>query len=165
MGRQLILHAMTGSAARGARSRSRLSDQGSNSACMDPAPLCTTWPLYNLAHYRARRTTKIQCSSAGQPQPWMARLTEEWRGGSKRGIVIRVAGSSFRCLERFAGSARAQPNTLAKKFMDAKEAQMRAIGLGLITPAHAIKTATGRRIRRRYSVLSVITPPMCPGLH
>jgi len=129
----------------------------SNSACVDPAPLYDMAVL-NLAHYRNSADYEDSVFFNGQPQPWMAGLTEEWRDWLKKeGIVIgsRVIlplpeNGSF-------GFAQAQPNTLAKEAMDAKEAQMRAIGARLITPGHAIKTATEAQgdQEAEHSVLSL----------
>lgn len=129
-----------------------------NSASVDPSPLYDMAVL-NLAHYRNSADYEDSVFFSGQPQPWMAGLTEEWRDWlQEQGIRIgsRVIlplpeGGQF-------GFAQAAPNPLAKEAMDAKERQMQAIGARLITPGSAVKTATEAQgdQEAEHSVLSLV---------
>lgn len=129
----------------------------SNSPRCDPSPLYDMAVL-NLAHYRNSADYEDSVFFSGQPQPWMSGLTEEWRDWlQEQGIRIgsRVMlplpeGGAF-------GFAQAQPNQLAKEAMDAKEAQMRALGARLVAPGSAVKTATEAQgeLDAEHSVLSL----------
>lgn len=130
----------------------------SNSNHCDPSPLFDMAVL-NLGHYRNSADYEDSVFFSGQPQPWISGLTEEWRDwlqdeGIRIGSRVMLPlpeGGAF-------GFAQAQPNPLAKEAMDAKEAQMVAIGARLIQPGSATKTATQAQgeLEAEHSVLSLI---------
>lgn len=109
---------------------------------VDSAPLLDLATL-NLAHYRNSADYEDSIFFSGQPQPWMAGLTTEWRDwlhkekvyvGSRTVIPLPEKGSF--------GFAQAQPNTLAKEGMDQKEKQMSTLGARLVQRGGAQRTAT-----------------------
>jgi Domain of unknown function (DUF4055) len=114
-----------------------------NDASIDDAPLYDL-AYINRAHYRNSADYEDSVFLAGQPQPWISGLTEEWRDhlqkqgsaylGSRAMLALPVNGAF--------GIAQAQPNTLAKEAMDQKEAQMIALGARLIEATEANRTAT-----------------------
>jgi hypothetical protein len=115
----------------------------SNDPAIDEPPLYDLAYL-NRAHYRNSADYEDSVFLAGQPQPWMSGLTEEWRDhlqkqGSaylgSRAMLMLPQGGAF-------GIEQAQPNTLAKEAMDQKEAQMIALGARLIEASQANRTAT-----------------------
>ncbi len=128
-----------------------------NDSNIDPAPLLDLAHL-NIAHYRNSADYEDSCFFVGQAQPWMAGLTEDWRDWmQKTGIyigsrtpILLPEGGSF-------GIAQAQPNTLVKEAMDAKEKQMVSLGARLIQPGQAVKTATQAQAENeaQHSVLSL----------
>lgn len=114
-----------------------------NDESIDEAPLFDLAHL-NVAHYRNSADYEDSVWFAGQAQPWISGLTEEWRdhleGSGKQYIGSRSPfllpqGGSF-------GFAQVQPNTLAKEAMDQKEHQMAALGAQLLENSKAAKTAT-----------------------
>jgi len=130
----------------------------SNSASCDPAPLYDLATL-NLAHYRNSADYEDSVYMTGQPQAWISGLTEEWRDWlQKEGIYIGARAAMLLPNGGNFGIAQAQPNSLAKEAMDAKEAQMKAIGARLITPGSAVKTATEAQSENEseHSVVSLI---------
>ena len=113
-----------------------------NDESIDEAPLFDLAHL-NVAHYRNSADYEDSVFFAGQAQPWISGLTEEWRDhleksgiyvGSRSPIPLPVNGAF--------GFAQVQPNTLAKEAMDQKEAQMSALGAQLLENSKAAKTAT-----------------------
>lgn len=109
---------------------------------IDDAPLHDIAVL-NVAHFRNSADYEDSVYLTGQPQVWIAGLTEEWRDtliksgiyfGARSAMPLPVGGS--------AGMFQAQPNTLSKEAMDAKESQMAALGARLIQAPTSIKTAT-----------------------
>ncbi|MGL4439482.1 MAG: DUF4055 domain-containing protein, partial [Bosea sp. (in: a-proteobacteria)] len=115
----------------------------SNDPAIDEGPLYDLAYL-NRAHYRNSADYEDSVFLAGQPQPWMSGLTEEWRDhlqkqGSaylgSRAMLMLPQGGAF-------GIEQAQPNTLAKEAMDQKESQMIALGARLIEASQANRTAT-----------------------
>lgn len=128
-----------------------------NSAEINDAPLYDLAVL-NLAHYRNSADYEDSVYMVGQPQGWIGGLTEDWRDWlqkngvylGSRSVMLLPSGGSF-------GIAQAQPNTLAKEAMDAKEEQMRALGARLIQPGSAVKTATQAQGEQEseHSVLSL----------
>ena len=129
----------------------------SNSPCCDPSPLYDLAAL-NLAHYRNSADYEDSVYMTGQPQAWISGLTEEWRDWlQKQGIYIGARAAILLPENGNFGIAQAQPNTLAKEAMDAKEAQMRSIGARLIMPGSAVKTATEAQQENEsdHSVLSL----------
>jgi len=130
----------------------------SNSASCDPAPLYDLATL-NLAHYRNSADYEDSVYMIGQPQAWISGLSEEWRDWlQKEGIYIGARAAMLLPDGGNFGIAQAQPNVLAKEAMDAKEAQMKAIGARLITPGSAVKTATEAQAENEseHSVVSLI---------
>ena len=109
---------------------------------IDDAPLYDIAVL-NVAHFRNSADYEDSVYLTGQPQVWIAGLTEEWRDaliksgiyfGARNALPLPVGGS--------AGMFQASPNTLAKEAMDAKESQMAALGARLIQAPTSVKTAT-----------------------
>ena len=128
-----------------------------NDSRIDPSPLYDIAEL-NIAHYRNSADYEDGVFYAGQAQPWMAGLSEEWRDwmqeqgifvGSRAPILLPEGGQY--------GIAQAQPNTQAKEAMDQKEAQMIALGARLLQPGSAVKTATEAQgeLESNHSVLSL----------
>lgn len=113
-----------------------------NDVTVDSAPLYDIATL-NLAHYRNSADYEDSVYSVGQPQYWIGGLTEQWRDWldkkgisvGARSVLLLPVGGSF-------GIAQAQPNSLAKEAMSAKEAQMAALGARLIQAATNVRTAT-----------------------
>lgn len=113
-----------------------------NDSTVDDSPLYDIATL-NLAHYRNSADFEESAYFNGQPQFYMAGLTEEWRDtllakgvyiGSRTILPLPVGGS--------AGILQADPNTLAKDAMVTKEQQMAALGARLLFASIQVKTAT-----------------------
>lgn len=128
-----------------------------NDSNIDAAPLLDL-ALLNIAHYCNSADYEDSCFFVGQAQPWMSGLSEDWRNwmqntgiyiGSRTPILLPEGGSF--------GIAQAQPNTLVKEAMDAKEKQMVSLGARLIQPGQAVKTATQAQAENeaQHSVLSL----------
>jgi hypothetical protein len=129
----------------------------SNSTACDSAPLYDIATL-NLAHYRNSADYEDSVYMTGQPQAWISGLTEEWRDWlQEQGIYVGARSAMLLPENGNFGIAQAQPNTLAKEAMDAKEQQMRALGARLIQPGSAVKTATQAQAENEsdHSVLSL----------
>lgn len=97
----------------------------------------------NMAHYRNSADYEESCYIVGQPTPVLIGLTEEWvtnvlKGsvnfGSRGGIPL-PAGADAKLLQ-------ADPNTMLKEAMDAKERQMVALGAKLVEQKEVQRTAT-----------------------
>lgn len=97
----------------------------------------------NIAHYRNSADYEDSVYFCGQPQFWISGLDVEWRDhlekvgvyvGSRNVLPLPVGAS--------AGILQAEPNTLAKEAMDAKERQLAALGARLIMVGTVNKTAT-----------------------
>jgi len=130
-----------------------------NDSQIDPSPLYDMAEI-NIAHYRNSADYEDGVFYAGQAQPWMAGLDEEWRDwmqdqgvyiGSRAPILLPEGGQY--------GIAQASPNTQAKEAMDQKESQMVALGARLIQPGSAVKTATEAQGEQEsnHSVLSLVS--------
>ena len=105
-------------------------------------------PLYdlatiNMAHFRNSADYEDSAYFCGQPQFYMAGLTESWRDdlekkgayiGSRTVLPLPVGGS--------AGVLQAAPNSLAGQAMKDKEQQMAALGARVLLASGAVKTAT-----------------------
>ena len=105
-------------------------------------------PLYdlatlNIAHYRNSADYEEACYIVGQPTPYLAGLTKDWvedvlKGqvhlGSRAAIPLPQGGT--------AGLLQANPNTMPKEAMEAKERQMVALGAKLVEQAAVQRTAT-----------------------
>ena len=130
----------------------------SNSTACDPAPLYDLATL-NLAHYRNSADYEDSVYMTGQPQAWISGLSNEWRDWLQdKGVYIGARAAMLLPENGNFGIAQAEPNTLAKEAMDAKEKQMLAIGARLITPGSAVKTATEAQAENEseHSVVSLI---------
>lgn len=128
-----------------------------NDYTVDESPLYDIATL-NMAHYRNSADYEESVFFCGQPQYWIAGLTEEWRDhlektgvyvGSRTILPLPVNGS--------AGILQADPNTLAKEAMEGKEKQMAALGARLLFATSQIKTATQQESEdtTTHSVLSL----------
>ena len=128
-----------------------------NDASIDSSPLKDLADV-NIAHYRNSADYEDSVYLVGQPQFYMAGLTEEWRDWMQqsgvyigaRAPILLPQGGSF-------GVAQAQPNSLAREAMQDKEAQMIALGARLLQPGSAVKTATESQGEQeaQHSVLSL----------
>jgi hypothetical protein len=121
-------------------------------------------PLYdmavlNLGHYRNSADYEESAFIVGQPTPWASGLTQDWVENVLKGkIAIGARGILPLPVNGQAGLLQASPNTMPKEAMDAKEAQMRALGAKLVAtdPQSPDKTATEASINNvaETSVLS-----------
>ncbi|WP_370601185.1 DUF4055 domain-containing protein [Pseudomonas nitroreducens] len=129
-----------------------------NDVTVDEAPLYDLAEL-NLGHYHNSADYEDAAYLVGQPQVYMAGLDDQWvemlekKGiyfGSRAILPLPVNGS--------AGILQAQPNTMVKEAMDAKERQMVALGARLIERGSATKTATQADAENaaEHSVLSLV---------
>lgn len=129
-----------------------------NDTSIDESPLYDMAEI-NVGHYRNSADYEEAAYLVGQPQPWMSGLDEQWRDhfeetgiylGSRAPWLLPVNGSC--------GVWQAQPNTVAKEAMDAKERQMVALGARLIEKGSAVKTATQSEAETaaEHSALSLI---------
>lgn len=105
-------------------------------------------PLYdlavlNIAHYRNSADYEEACFIVGQPTPFLAGLTKDWvedvlKGqvhlGSRGAVPLPQGGT--------AGLLQANPNTMPKEAMEAKERQMVALGAKLVENKAVQRTAT-----------------------
>lgn len=105
-------------------------------------------PLYdlaalNVAHYRNSADYEEACYIVGQPTPYLAGLTKDWvedvlKGqvhlGSRAAIPLPSGGT--------AGLIQANPNSMPKEAMEAKERQMVALGAKLVEQKSVQRTAT-----------------------
>jgi hypothetical protein len=113
-----------------------------NDWSVDPAPLYDIATL-NISHYRNSADYEDSVFVCGQPQYWIAGLDLEWRDHlEKSGLYIGARSPILLPQNGSMGIAQAQPNTLAKEAMSAKEAQMAALGARLIQEVTSNKTAT-----------------------
>ncbi|MDO6706781.1 DUF4055 domain-containing protein [Photobacterium sp. 1_MG-2023] len=112
----------------------------------------------NIAHYRNSADYEDSLFFCGQVQPWISGLDEGWRDwlqsqgiycGSRAPMLLPENGAF--------GFAQAQPNTMVKEAMDAKESQMIALGARLVERGGAVKTATEAQHENesQHSVLSL----------
>ncbi|MFV1943923.1 DUF4055 domain-containing protein [Pseudomonas luteola] len=130
----------------------------SNDTSIDEPPLYDMAEI-NVAHYRNSADYEDSAYLVGQPQVYMAGLDDHWvemldqKGvyfGSRAILPLPQGGS--------AGILQAEPNSIAKEAMDAKERQMVALGARLIEQGSAAKTATQEKNESaaEHSVLSLI---------
>jgi len=128
-----------------------------NDSSIDDAPLYDMAEI-NIAHYRNSADYEDSAYLVGQPQIFIAGLDEQWRDhmeeqgiyfGSRAPLLLPGGGT--------AGILQAQPNTLAKEAMDAKERQLVALGARLIEQGSGAKTATQEQNENaaEHSVLSL----------
>ncbi len=128
-----------------------------NDTSIDPSPLYDMAEI-NIAHYRNSADYEDSCYLCGQPQVYMAGLTQEWvKMLEAKGIYFGSRAPFMLPVEGSAGILQAEPNTLCKEAMDQKEKQMIALGARLIQPGTAVKTATEAQGENetQHSVLSL----------
>lgn len=132
---------------------------------VDDAPLYDLAVL-NLAHYRNSADYEDSVFFCGQPQFYIAGLTEEWRDHlEKQGIYVGSRAVLPLPQGGSAGILQAQPNTLAKEAMDGKQKQMAALGARLIQADITVKTATQQKSEDTvaHSVLSLTCDNVSSG--
>lgn len=114
----------------------------SNDTGIDDSPLYDMAEI-NIGHYRNSADYEEAAYLVGQPQPWMSGLDEQWRDHlEEAGIYLGSRAPWLLPANGACGVWQAQPNTVAKEAMDAKERQMVALGARLIEKGSATKTAT-----------------------
>lgn len=129
-----------------------------NDSSIDDAPLYDMAEI-NVGHYRNSADYEEASYLVGQPQPWMAGLDEQWRDHlEETGIYLGSRAPWLLPQGGTCGMMQAEPNTLAKEAMDAKENQMVALGARLIERGSAVKTATqaDNESAAEHSVLSLV---------
>jgi hypothetical protein len=129
-----------------------------NDSSIDGSPLYDMAEI-NVGHYRNSADYEEASYLVGQPQPWMSGLDEQWRDHlEETGIYLGSRAPWLLPAGGACGMMQAQPNTLAKEAMDAKQAQMVALGARLIEQGSAVKTATqaGNESAAEHSVLSLV---------
>lgn len=119
-----------------------------NDYSVDDAPLADIAEV-NVAHYRNSADYEESCFLTGQPTLFITHSlsAEEWaeynpngiKLGSRAGHVLGSAGS--------AELVQATANTIVREAMNAKMAEMIAIGARIITDRSGNETAEGARIR------------------
>ena len=125
---------------------------------IDPIPMLPISEL-NIAHYRNSADYEDSVYIIGQPQAYLAGLTENWRKYLEESGIYFGARAPFLLPEGgSAGILQAQPNTLAKEAMDQKENLMVQLGAMIITEGGVAKTATEAAGDEavRHSVLSLV---------
>lgn len=128
-----------------------------NDSAIDPSPM-TDMAHINVGHYRNSADYEDSAYLVGQPQIWMAGLTEQWvQLLEEKGIYLGSRAPMLLPVDGSAGMLQAEPNTLCKEAMDQKEGQLLALGARLITPGSAVKTATEAQgeTEAEHSVLSL----------
>jgi hypothetical protein len=129
-----------------------------NDSSIDGAPLYDMAEI-NVGHYRNSADYEEASYLVGQPQPWMSGLDEQWRDHlEENGIYLGSRAPWLLPSGGACGMLQAQPNSLAKEAMDAKEVQMVALGARLIEAGSAVKTATqaNNESAAEHSVLSLV---------
>jgi hypothetical protein len=118
----------------------------SNDERIDLPPLYDLAAL-NVAHYRNSADYEESCFFVGQPTPVFAGLSEQWVKeilkdkvvmGSRSAIPLPTGGT--------AELLQADPNSMPKEAMDAKEKQMVALGAKLVEEKVIERTATEANI-------------------
>lgn len=113
-----------------------------NDSQVDKGPLLDLAQL-NIYHYQVAADWRNALHYAGQPQPWMAGLTQQWvdmlesKGitlGSRSPILLPEGGG-------FGFATVAADSALGEEVRRTEE-RMVAIGARLLTPGTAVKTAT-----------------------
>lgn len=129
----------------------------------DPSPDLP--PLYdlaelNIAHFRNSADYEESCYIVGQPTPYFAGLTEQWVKNVLKGSVALGARAAVPLPEGgSAGLLQAQANSMPKEAMEAKEAQMLALGAKLVKDGQVQRTATEAEMENSSSnsVLSAVS--------
>ncbi len=113
-----------------------------NDPSVDAPPLYDLAAL-NIAHYRNSADYEESCYMVGQPTAYFAGLTEEWVENVMGGAVMLGSRGAVALPENgSAGLLQAQPNTMPKEAMEAKERQMVALGAKLVEQKTVQRTAT-----------------------
>ncbi|WP_312450074.1 DUF4055 domain-containing protein [Stutzerimonas nitrititolerans] len=129
-----------------------------NDTSIDESPLYDMAEI-NIGHYHNSADYEEAAYLVGQPQPWMSGLDEQWRDHfEETGIYLGSRAPWLLPVNGACGVWQAQPNTVAKEAMDAKERQMVALGARLIEKGSAVKTATQSEAETaaEHSALSLI---------
>lgn len=97
----------------------------------------------NIGHFRNSADYEESCYLCGQPTPWVSGVTKQWLDEILEGqLHLGARGAIPLPLHGAAGLLQAQPNSMPKEAMDAKERQMVALGAKLIQQATVQRTAT-----------------------
>ena len=129
-----------------------------NDTSIDESPLYDMAEI-NIGHFHNSADYEEAAYLVGQPQPWMSGLDERWRDHfEETGIYLGSRAPWLLPVNGACGVWQAQPNTVAKEAMDAKERQMVALGARLIEKGSAVKTATQAEAETaaEHSALSLI---------
>jgi hypothetical protein len=113
-----------------------------NNALIDRPPMFDLADL-NIAHYRNSADYEESAFICGQPTPVITGLTESWAdkyfnegvGLGSRGALPLPVGADAKLMQ-------AEPNTMPKEAMEAKERQMVALGAKLVEQKSVQRTAT-----------------------
>jgi len=137
-----------------------------NDTDIDSSPLYDLAVL-NLAHYRNSADYEDSVYFVGQPQYWVAGLSQAWRDEMKkdgfyvgsRQILTLPQGAT-------AGILQAQANSLVRQAMQDKESQMAALGARLLLTTGQVKTATQQQSEdaASHSVLTLCCNNVSLGL-
>lgn len=136
-----------------------------NDSSIDDSPLYDMAEV-NVGHYRNSADYEEAAYLVGQPQPWMSGLDVQWRDHlEKTGIYLGARAPWLLPVNGACGLMQAQPNTVAKEAMDAKETQLIALGARLIERGSATKTATqaDSDSAAEHSVLSLVVSNVSEG--
>lgn len=129
-----------------------------NDASIDDSPLYDMAEI-NIGHYRNSADYEDAAYLMGQPQVYMAGLSEQWvKMLEEKGIYFGSRAILPLPQNGTAGILQAQANTMIKEAMDTKEDQLIALGARLIERGSAVKTATqaDNDSAAEHSVLSLI---------
>lgn len=113
----------------------------------DVAPPAYDLATVNLAHYRNSADYEESCYIVGQPTLTIAGLTEQWVKSIFNNDPVEMGSRSAIALPEGAKAEilQAQPNSIVKEAMTAKEDQMVALGARLVQPKEGQRTATEAR--------------------
>lgn len=129
-----------------------------NDANIDEAPMYDLCSL-NIAHYRNSADYEEACYIIGQPTPWFSGLTQTWVEEVLDGEILLGSRAAVLLPENgVAGLLQVNENSMNKEAMDAKEAQMVALGAKLVQIKDVAVTATEAKISNRSetSILATV---------
>lgn len=113
-----------------------------NDPSIDPPPMYDLCSI-NMGHYRNSADYEDSIYQVGQPTLWVSGLTQKWLDDVMGGVVrMGAVGGIPLPQDGAAGILQAEGNSLAKEGMDAKEAQMLALGAKLVEASQTQRTAT-----------------------
>jgi hypothetical protein len=128
-----------------------------NDSDVDKAPLLDLATL-NIKHYQVGADWYNALFYAGQPQPWMSGLTEQWVAMLEEKGVVMGSRSPMMLPEggQF-GIETVTADTALQKELEAIEQRMVALGARLVQPGQAVKTATQAQdeSETQHSILSL----------